>query len=257
MAQNFIPIEDVVNDFMLLHTEDSYVNNVTITQARIYAKRGLRELGFDTMKRIKTLKLPVNKNIGVVQLPIDYVNYTKLGFIGQDGLVYIFAENNNIGAPMEIVDEQRVDAKDSPSVQPQWMFEESFFRTAGFQDVYNDGGFYGLGGGHRPAEFRINLEQNRIELSSKYDFDDVVIEYIADEAISDNPSVHVFCVEVLDRYIYNEIIKRSTVVPYNEKIRADEDYKRALKIANSRMRSFTKEQALINIRKNNRLSPRF
>lgn len=257
MAQNFIPIEDIVNDFMLMHSEDNYMNNVGITQVRVYAKRGLRKLGFDMMKRIKTLTLEVNKNINVVELPEDYVDYTKIGVIGADGLTYLFAENKNISSPMAIIDGNRVDAKGNHQSFGQWVFQESFFRTGVIQQVNNGGGLYGLGGGHRPAEFMINLEQNRIELSSRFDFDEIVMEYIGDEALSTNPSVHAFCAEALDRYIYNELIKRSTVVPYNEKARADQDFKEELKLANSRMRAFTKDEALVIIRKNNRQSPRF
>ena len=58
----------------------------------------------------------------------------------------------------------------------------------------NIGRAYGIGGGKYSGEFRINFEQNRIELLQHVlDYSEIVIEYIADEARStENPSIHVY-----------------------------------------------------------------
>jgi hypothetical protein len=271
MARNQIPLNDVINDFMLMHKDDDYTNNVTETQVRVLAKRGVRELGFDILKRVKTITLPVDKTLMTVALPDDYVNWVKVGTVGGDGMFYVFGENSNIAAPQRYVfDEEgdpvdtdgdgvydRENAKEIDSRYPKFPYQETFYNNGVYGSVQHGGGVYGLGGGHRPGYFRVNLEQNRLEMFSGYEFDEVTIEYIADEALSSNPSVHPFAVDALDKYIYKEVVSRSTIVPYNEKVRAEKSYLDALRTANSRMKSFTKEQAIIANRKNARMSPKF
>ena len=54
---------------------------------RNYALRGIREMGFDIQKRIKSLLLDVNTTTDTIDLPDDFVDYTKIGAVGSDGLV--------------------------------------------------------------------------------------------------------------------------------------------------------------------------
>lgn len=61
MARDTVSVEQIVNDFMLTADGDDYVNNVNGVVARNYALRGIREMGFDMMKRIKSLKLTVDR----------------------------------------------------------------------------------------------------------------------------------------------------------------------------------------------------
>jgi hypothetical protein len=71
---------------MLTADGDDYANNANGVVLRNYALRGVREMGFDIMKRIKSLKLSVNANNNTIELPDDFVDYTKIGIVGSDGL---------------------------------------------------------------------------------------------------------------------------------------------------------------------------
>ena len=124
--------------------------------------------------------------------------------------------------------------------------------------VYNgDGGrLYGIGGGHYEGDFRINLDQNRVELKTNSDISQLVMEYVADEARSLNPRVHVYAEEALNSYIYYRLIERKAAVPANEKQRARAEYYNERRKANARMKSFTKEEALRTIRKNYKQTPK-
>jgi hypothetical protein len=115
---------------------------------------------------------------------------------------------------------------------------------------------YGIGGGHTYGQFRVNLDQNRIELSGNSDIAEIVIEYVADEALSKNPSVHVYAEEALRAYIYYKIIERKSSVPANEKARARSEYYNEYRKANARMKSVTKSEILRTIRKNFKQSPK-
>ena len=52
------------------------------------------EMGFDMLKVIRSLKLDVTNNTAV--LPDDYVDWSKVGVVGTDGVVYVLGENKNL-----------------------------------------------------------------------------------------------------------------------------------------------------------------
>ena len=73
-------------------------------------------------------------------------------------------------------------------------FDSYIFRN--FIYGTTEGGLYGLGG-HKLGYYRLNLDQNRIELDTDTNYSEVVLEYVADEARSRNPSIHVYAEEAL------------------------------------------------------------
>lgn len=269
MARDTVSIDQIVNDILLTADGDDYANNANAVVLRNYALRGVREMGFDIMKRIKSLKLPVNGDNNTIELPDDYVDYTKIGVVGSDGLIYVFGENKNQNMSMKYVLDSnddpvdsdgdgvydRVDAKDESTARASLSdFESYTFRNFLYEG--NIGRAYGIGGGKYSGEFRINYEQNRIELYSTAGYDEVVIEYIADEARSTNPSVHIYAENALRSYIYYRLIERKANVPMGEKARARQEYYNEKRLANARLKSFTKEEALKTIRKNFKQSPK-
>ena len=88
MSRNYIPVNQIVNDFILTLDTDDYVSYAPDTTIRAFALRGIREMGMDMLKVVRSLKLSVTSN-GTVTLPDDYVDWTKVGVVGSDGLVYV------------------------------------------------------------------------------------------------------------------------------------------------------------------------
>jgi hypothetical protein len=269
MARDTVSVEQIINDIMLTADGDDYGNNANAIVLRNYALRGIREMGFDIMKRIKSLKLPVNDSNNTIELPDDFVDYTKIGIVGSDGLIYVFGENKNQNMSMKYVLDNsnnpvdsdgdgvfdRVDAKDTASARASLSdFESYTFRNFLYEG--NIGRAYGIGGGKYSGEFRINYEQNRIEIYSTAGYSEVVVEYIADEARSTNPSIHIYAENALRSYIYYRLIERKANVPMAEKMRARQEYYNEKRLANARLKSFTKEEALKTIRKNYKQSPK-
>ena len=120
----------------------------------------------------------------------------------------------------------------------------------------NIGQIYGLGGGFYEGQYRINDDQNRIELSG-VQATDLVIEYVADEARSINPTVHIEAEEALRSYIYYKLVERKSSVPMGEKARARQEYYNERRKANARIKAFSQEEALKTIRKNFKQSPKY
>lgn len=273
MSRNYIPLNQVVNDFVVTLDTDDYVSYAPDNTIRSFALRGLREMGFDMLKVVRSLKLPVSNN-NTVTLPDDFVDWCKVGVVGTDGLVYVMSENDNVNMS-QIYSESggynydtdgdglydREDSKSatnggSPTADQSITdgMESYIFRN--FIHENNQGRLYGIGGGHYYGEFRVNLDQNRIELKGNSGVGQVVIEYVADEARSTNPRVHVYAEEALRSFIYYKLIERKASVPANEKARARQEYYNERRKANARMKSFTKEELLKTIRKNYKQAPK-
>ena len=274
MARNYTDLDQVVNDFIITLDGDDYAAGASDTAIRTMALRGVRDMGFDMLKVVRSLKLPINSATDSVTLPDDYVDWTKVGVVGTDGLVYVLGENKNINYSQKYstVNDLNYD-QDGDGLYER---EDSKTSTAGGSPVADSGitdgmnsyifrnyihgddagRLYGVGGGKYYGEFRVNLDQNRIELKTNSNLSELVIEYVADEARSANPRVHVYAEEALRAYIYYRIIERKSSVPANEKARARAEYYNERRRANSRMKSFTKEEALKTIRKNFKQAPK-
>jgi len=280
MARNTVPLNQVINDFIITLADDDYAGHASDVQVRTHALRGIREMGFDLSKVIRSIKITVDSTNDTVELPDDFVDWCKVGVVGTDGIVYVLGENKNInysqayanasgtkvGNAASATDSDgdgvfdRIDSKGATtgatanSNDLTQGFDSYVFRNY----VYGaSNGLYGIGGGHLEGGFRFNLDQNRIELESNESISEVVIEYVADEARSKNPSIHVYAEEALMSYMYYKIIERKSSVPANEKARARQEYYNERRKANARMKSFTKEEALKTIRKNYKQSPKF
>ena len=85
----------------------------------------------------------------------------------------------------------------------------------------------------------------------------MVLEYIADEARSTDPEVHVYAEEALRSYMYYKVIERKSSVPSNEKARARAEYYNERRKANARLSNFTKTEALSTIRRNFKQAPKY
>jgi hypothetical protein len=96
MARNTVPLKQIINDFIITIGDDDYAGGASDTQIRTHALRGIREMGFDMTKKIRSLKLTVDTSTNTVELPDDYVDWSKVGVVGSDGIVYVLGENKNI-----------------------------------------------------------------------------------------------------------------------------------------------------------------
>jgi hypothetical protein len=269
MARDTVTIDQIVNDFILTGSGDDYVSDASNTVVRNFALRGIREMGFDMLKQVKSLKLTINKTLNTVDLPDDFVDLIKIGIVGQDGLVHVFGENKNInisnkyktdtaGNPIDsdsdgVYDRER--DRDVTNVGEGFKQYDSYvFRNYLYEST--EGRLYGVGGGQYGGEYRMNKEDNRIELGTGIDATQVVVEYIADEARSTNPRIHLYAENALRSYMYYRLIERKSTVPANEKMRARQEYYNERRLANARIKAFSKEEALKTIRKNYQQSPK-
>jgi hypothetical protein len=289
---NKVKLSQIIKDFIITSDGDDYANNVSDSAVRNFALRGIREIGFDLGKKIKSIKRTVDTTNDTVTLPDDFVDLLKLGIVGADGIIHVLNQNKHINYSRQIqqdttagttndagvaIDDDTISVADSQggplNIEANEILdrEASKSSTTGAtasddQDFYlfqnylyqgGLGGLYGVGGGHAVGEYRLNLDQDRIELKMSGSFSEVVLEYVADEARSTDPEVHVYAEEALRCYIYYKVVERKSSVPANEKSRARAEYYNERRKANSRLSNFTKEEALSTIRRNFMQAPKY
>jgi len=277
MARNTVPLSQVIKDFIITLDGDDYASNASDSAIRNFALRGIREIGFDLSKKVKSLKLNINTANNTVELPDDFVDLVKVGIVDSDGIVRVFGQNKNINQSRAYVDANgeavytvssakdndgdgvydRVDDKDATTTSSSSIGDLDYYIFDNYLYQGGLGRIYGIGGGNLAGDYRLNLDQNRLEVETNSSYSQVVIEYIADEARSSDPSVHVYIEEALRSYIYYKIIERKASVPANEKARARSEYYNERRKANARMSNFTKEEALRTIRKNFQQAPKY
>ena len=290
-GMNYTTLRQVIDDYLITMDGDDYASNASDAAIRNIALRGLREFGFDVTARVKSIKRTVESNNTVI-LPDDYVDLVKLGVVDGEGILRVFNQNKNVNYSRRILQDTSADTtNDPPSVIADTVLttdsdegpldldnnlilnrEDDKGATSSstpdsgdldfyvFENYLFQGGLgrlYGAGGGYAPGEYRINLDQNRIEIGTDSETGDVVLEYISDEARSTNPVVHVYAEEALRCYIYYKLCERKSTIPSNEKLRARAEYYNERRKAKARLSNFTKEEALKTIRKNFRLAPKY
>lgn len=278
-GMNYVTLRQLINDYIITLDGDDYTANASDSAIRNFALRGIREFGFDVTSRIKSIKLDVQSNSTAI-LPDDYVDLIKVGSIDSDGLVRVFNQNKNINYSRQIKQDTTADSSnldDTTStadsgggpldMDSNLILDREDAKSAttnnSDSDVFDNfifqggiGRLYGAGGAKAPGSYRINLDQNRLEIESG-SASEIVLEYIADEARSTNPVIHVYAEEALRSYIYYKLCERKSTVPAGEKARARSEYYNERRKAKARLGNFTKNEALKVLRKNFMLAPKY
>ena len=274
-TMNFVSLRQLIDDFIVTMDSDDYISNVSDVAIRNIALRGIREFGFDVSSRVRSIKRTIESNSTII-LPEDYVDLVKIGVVDSDGILRVLGQNKNLNYSRKLTTaESTSDSADGPlNIDANLILnrEDDKDATAGsdsgngdldhfiFENYLFQGGIgrlYGLGGGHLVGEYRVNLDQNRIEIDTDSGSSEVVLEYIADEARSTNPVIHVYAEEALRSYMYYKLCERKSTVPANEKARARQEYYNDRRLAKARLSNFSKEEALKTIRKNYLLAPKY
>ena len=282
-GHNYVSLREVIVDYMLTMDEDDYASSATEYAIRNMALRGIREFGFDVQPRVRSLKRTLESNNTIV-LPDDFVDVIKIGTVDENGIVRAFAENKNLnisqiedgtatsnsgsqglddfgqtGNRRPIPDNRVNDTKDDLTATNSeannedidWYIFENYLYQGSL------GRMYGLGGGKLRGTYRINYDQNRIEIDSEAGVTEVVIEYVSDAARSTDPVIHVYAEEALRAFIYYKIVERKSSVPAGEKARARQEYYNERRKARARLSNFSKTEALNVIRRNFKLVPKY
>jgi len=88
-------IDEVVRNLLISEGKDTEHDYMRYYQLGL---NGLKELSFDVLQEVRTAKIEINHNTHSIELPLDFVNYTKIGLC-QDGRVSWMAEDKTMCLP--------------------------------------------------------------------------------------------------------------------------------------------------------------
>ncbi len=89
--RQWVTIDEAITDYLT----ESEQGNHKYFKCWNLAYRSMTELGLDFFYSVKSVKLPVNPNL-TVTLPEDYLNYTKVGILNNEGAIIPLTVNNNL-----------------------------------------------------------------------------------------------------------------------------------------------------------------
>lgn len=98
----YTTLEDVITNFMVGYVgAGKLIPSVKTTDVMFFAKRGLQEFSYDTLKSIRSQELNIPVNLSV-PLPQDYVNYVNVSWIDGQGIKHIIYPTTLTTNPYEI-----------------------------------------------------------------------------------------------------------------------------------------------------------
>ena len=132
---SYITLNDVIDNFMVGYVGDGkLIQTAKKSDILFFAKRGLQEFSYDTLKSIKTSELTIPSSL-TLALPQDYVNYVKTSWIDKSGVKHIIYPTNNLTSSPYYTNIQ--DSKGTPT---QDNFGENIEGTSIIQERWHEAG---------------------------------------------------------------------------------------------------------------------
>jgi len=99
----FVSLEDIINQFMVVYTgENKVIPKARRLDVAFHAQRALRELSFDTFKSTKAQEITLPPSLQMI-LPQDYVNYTKVSWVDSAGIKHLLNPASKTSNPTPIL----------------------------------------------------------------------------------------------------------------------------------------------------------
>lgn len=141
--------------------------------------RGVEELGMDVFSTTKTVKLPVNAN-KTVNLPSDYIGFSKVGVFNASGEVSTLRRNKNLSS-YKINQSDRIPNNTDDTTGNTYRLQDlayvNYFDGARYVNIFGAGSVLNSAG-----QFDIDEEQCILYLDNNYGYEYVVMEYLSSPA---------------------------------------------------------------------------
>ena len=237
----YIKLNDIIDNYMVGYVGDGkLVNKVKKSDVLFFAKRGLQEFSYDTLKSIKSQELTIPPNLSV-PIPQDYVNYVNMSWVDQAGIKHIIYPTTLTSNPYKtpIQDGQGVPTQDNfernlqgtSITNKRWKdnnlknLDRELDNSSFWANIYGGGfgnGFGTVGGqyGIQPeiaqinGWFTINERENKFSFSSDLSDKLIILSYISDGlAIDSDTRVPKMAEEAMYAYISHAIISTRSNQP--------------------------------------------
>ena len=233
-SYSYITLNDIINNFMVGYVGDGkLIGTAKKSDILFFAKRGLQEFSYDTLKSIKSQELSIPIGLSV-PMPQDYVNYVNMSWVDRAGIKHIIYPTTLTSNPntMPLQDGDGIptqsnfgnNLKGTSQTDKRWRdnnlknlnreLEDSSF----FSNIYGGGfgnGFGTVGGqyGLQPeiaqinGWFTINDRTNSFSFSSDLSDKLIILEYISDGLSADGDTrVPKMAEEAMYAYLSHAVI---------------------------------------------------
>jgi len=233
-SYSYITLNDIINNFMVGYVGDGkLIGTAKKSDILFFAKRGLQEFSYDTLKSIKSQELNIPPSLSV-PMPQDYVNYVGMSWVDKAGIKHIIYPTTLTSNPY------RIPLQDSDGIPTQSNFGNNLKGTSQtdqrwaennlknlnneldnssfWANIYGGGfgnGFGTVGGqyGLQPEVaqingwFTINERENKFSFSSDLSDKLIILEYISDGLSADGDTrVPKMAEEAMYAYLSHAII---------------------------------------------------
>lgn len=247
MGSNYL-LDNIVSEWMAIR------GKAENQRARLYAiaVACLREINMDVNGIVKIVELSINDN-DTVDLPEDFMNYSKIGIVGADGRIHCLGRDNNIN--LNPTHDDCGDQIANPNTG--FPYSGAFYGlNAG------EGGLFGVGGGNNNiGYYRLDRASNQLWLANMSFLGGagIILEYIADVNASSEGDfeVHPFIVETVKSWISWQYVIDDRNTSGGEKEMRRRNYYNNLRISKHRYGSCTIEEWYSALRTQNQATPRF
>jgi hypothetical protein len=200
----------------------------------IYTARCFQELHYDTLRNVRTVKLPVNDYNAVI-LPSDFLDYARIGI--PDGQ-YVRPLVNRPG--LNSVPNTDSDGTRSVYEDPEYGFAFSWADTIYYNDKgEHTGRHYGLRD-YGVETFKIVKERGEIVLDKNVDANNIILEYITDGTEVDNATkIDPYAIATIEAFINWKLKENSRAYNEGERIRAQREFDHQHEILRARKNPLT------------------
>lgn len=170
--QPYISLDSVILDYL---GEGEYSQSKYFKTWHL-AFRGMDNMGLDFFYKVQAVKLPVNANM-TVQLPADYLNWTKVGVLNDRGEIIPLYYNDKLTTYADLSPE-RLDRTQDDSVVglDNWGVNTwaNYWNGASFITIYGV-----PSGAPFVGNFKIDNANGVILLNENFAYDYIMLEYVA------------------------------------------------------------------------------
>lgn len=174
MSQNrqWIPLDEAITSYM----DEAMQSNHSYFRLWHIAYRALTELGLDAFYLVKSVKLSVNSNL-TVTLPADYLNYSKVGVLNQQGEIIPLGVNSKLTVAFDL-SPTRIEQTQDNTIATQ--YNENGVWWFNYWTGYGFNNLYGLPSGQpNIGSFKIDNANRVIVLSEDFCYPYVMLEYVS------------------------------------------------------------------------------
>lgn len=193
MNNAFCSIESIVSSF-LVETEQSDARRYKLWQL---AFRGIEQMGMDFFYKINSVKLPINSN-KTVNLPADYINYTKVGVLNGRGEIVPLKYNSKLTTYADMSPDRM------QKIEDRSLFDFYQYNYPIWYNYWDGNGLvnlYGVSGETVFGTFKIDLSNNIILLGDNFMYDYLMLEYVCSPNMESDHYVPIQFKEALIAYI--------------------------------------------------------